>query len=236
MIFAAGLGTRLFPLTRDTPKALIEVGGTTLLERTVERLVDAGCDRIVVNVHHHAERVADALATMKCGAEIVLSWEREEPLETGGGLKQAASLLRGDRPILIHNVDVISDLDLEALLMDHEDSGAMATLAVNQRPASRLLLFDDRGLCGRQDRRSGVFEWSRSPSAGHRWCAFTGVHVVAAEVPGLLPEGGAFSIIRSYLRLSAEGGWIRDRDVTGATWLDVGTPERLEEARRRKDL
>jgi NDP-sugar pyrophosphorylase family protein len=233
MIFAAGLGTRLLPLTRDTPKALLEVGGATLLERTVERLAEAGCDRIVVNVHHHAERIAEALASMKCVAEIVLSWEREAPLETGGGLKHAAPHFRGDRPILIHNVDVISDLDLAALLQDHDASGALATLAVNQRPASRLLLFDDRGLCSRLDRRSGVSEWSRSPSAGQRWRAFTGVQAVAAELPRLLSEGGAFSIVRSYLRLSAAGGWVRDRDVTGATWLDVGTPERLESARER---
>ena len=233
MVLAAGLGTRLLPLTADRPKALIEVGGKTLLERTVSRLVEAGCDRIVVNVHHHAERVAEAAAALDSDADIVISREPDRPLETGGGVKHARDLLRGDRPVLIHNVDVISSVDLSALVTDHRHSGGLATLAVNRRPSSRQLLFDEHGLCGRQDLRSGIAEWCRIPRGTPRRVAFTGIHVVAGELPRMLSEEGAFSIIRSYLRLAASGAELRDRDVTGAEWMDVGTPDRLEAARAR---
>jgi NDP-sugar pyrophosphorylase family protein len=233
MVLAAGLGTRLLPLTADRPKALIEVGGMTLLERTVSRLAHAGCDRIVVNVHHYAERISDAVAALECDSEIVISRERDRPLETGGGLKHARGLLRGDRPVLIHNVDVISGIDLGALLGDHRESGALATLAVHRRSSSRQLRFDERGLCGRRDRSTGVSEWSRVPRGTLREAAFTGIHVVAAELPGMLTEPGAFSIIRAYLRLAASGRRIGDRDVTGVEWSDVGTHDRLEAARTR---
>lgn len=231
MIFAAGLGTRLLPITKGVPKALVEVGGVTLLERTIDRLVRAGCDRIVVNLHHHAERIRSFLAAGWPGTDILLSVEPETPLETGGGLKHAAHLLRGDRTLLLHNVDVISNVDLDALVREHEASGALATLAVNRRPASRLLVFDESGLCGRIDNRTGAEEWTREPSARQWRAGFTGIHAVSPELPGRLTEVGAFSIVRSYLRLAAAGARILPLDVTGDRWMDVGTPERLEAAR-----
>ncbi len=112
MIFAAGLGTRLGELGRDTPKALIEIAGQTMLERTARALVAAGADRIVVNVHHHAARIERYIAEHDLGATVVVSREPERPLETGGGLLHARALFRGDRPLLLHNVDVITDADL----------------------------------------------------------------------------------------------------------------------------
>ncbi len=211
MIFAAGLGTRLRPLTDRTPKALIEVGDITLLERTIERLAGAGCDRIVINVHHHAERIIEFLraggATSGLpgagegakagasgsmpkwyGAEIVVSVETGVPLETGGGLKQAAGLFRCDRTILVHNVDVISSVDLRRVARMHEESAALATLAVNRRSATRYLVFDERGLCGRVDTRTGTEEWARSPSE-HQWRAgFTGVQALS-PVMSVLDHG-----------------------------------------------
>ena len=232
MIFAAGLGTRLLPVTRRTPKALIEVGGVTLLERTIGRLVDAGCDRIVINLHHHAERISEFLAAGTwLGAQILLSEERGAPLETGGGLKRASHLFRGDRTILLHNVDVISSVDLAALVRTHHASGALATLAVNRRPASRHLVFDESGLCGRLDARSGVEEWVRAPSDRQWRAGFTGIHALSPEILTQLTEDGGFSIMLSYLRLAAAGFRILPLDVTGTFWMDVGTPERLREAR-----
>jgi NDP-sugar pyrophosphorylase family protein len=247
MIFAAGLGTRLRPLTDRTPKALVEIGGMTLLERTIERLASAGCDRIVVNLHHHAAAIEDFLRSA-CqvrgkltggvespyrwpGAGILLSMEAEAPLETGGGVKQAGSLFRGDRTILVHNVDVISSIDLIGLARAHETTGALATLAVNRRAASRYLVFDESGLCGRVDSRNGSEEWARSPSEPHWRGGFTGVHALSPHILSRLTEEGAFSIMRSYLRLAAAGARILPLDVTGACWMDVGTPERLDAAR-----
>lgn len=248
MIFAAGLGTRLLPVTNRTPKALIEVGGMTLLERTVERLANSGCDRIVVNLHHHADRIA-AFVEVECaangdatgeagapfrwhGAEIVLSFEEGTPLETGGGLKNARSLFRGDRTILLHNVDVLSTVNLVGLARSHDEAHALATLAVNRRTASRYLVFDDSGLCGRVDTRDGTEEWARKPSRSPWRAGFTGIQAVSPGILGQLAEEGAFSITRTYLRLAAAGSRVLAHDVTGARWMDVGTPERLDSARQ----
>ena len=232
MIFAAGLGTRLLPLTKHTPKALVEIGGVTLLERTLGRLVEAGCDRVVINLHHHAELVSDFLATRRPAAEVLVSVEPDGALETGGGLKWARRLFRGDRTILLHNVDVLSTIDLVVLAREHEVSGALATLAVNRRPASRHLVFDESGLCGRIDTRTGSEEWARAPSAQQWRAGFTGIHALSPGILERLTEEGAFSIVRSYLRLAAEGVRIEPYDVTGDRWMDVGTPERLCIARQ----
>ncbi len=248
MIFAAGLGTRLLPLTKRTPKALVEIGGVTLLERTIDRLVNAGCDRIVVNLHHHAERISDFLAAASTvggkgagevgspyswsGADILLSAEPGGALETGGGLRKARHLFRGDRTILLHNVDVISTIDLAVLVHEHEASGALATLAVNRRPASRHLVFDEDGLCGRIDSRTGAEEWARAASDLQWRAGFTGIHALSPGILERLTEDGAFSIMRSYLRLAAAGARILPHDVTGQSWMDVGTPERLDTARQ----
>ncbi|MDP2470778.1 MAG: sugar phosphate nucleotidyltransferase [Candidatus Palauibacterales bacterium] len=249
MIFAAGLGTRLYPLTRDTPKALIELGAATLLEIALDRLTEAGCTRIVVNVHHHADRIVEFFeracpegpgATGEPdspwswrGAWVLISHEPDGPLETGGGLLHAAGLFRGDRTILLHNVDVISDIDLTALAREHEASGKIATLAVNRRPSGRLLVFDEDGLCGRVDSRTGVEEWARRPSNAEWRAAFTGVHAVSPRILGRLADRGVFSIVRSYLRLAAAGAGVMPFDVSGAAWMDVGTPGRLDAATRR---
>jgi len=254
MILAAGLGTRLEPLTARTPKALIDVGGLTLLERTIARLASASCDRIVINVHHHADRISEFLRGGPAarerpgggeagtagrdgsmpewfGARIVVSVETDGPLETGGGLKHAAGLFRGDRTILVHNVDVISSVDIARLVRAHEERAALATLAVSRRPATRYLVFDESGLCGRVDTRTGTEQWARQ-SSGPRWQAgFTGIHALSPAILDQLTEAGRFSIMEPYLRLAATGARILPHDVTGTTWFDVGTPERLEAAR-----
>lgn len=252
MVFAAGLGTRLRPLTDDLPKALIRVGGTTVLERTVRRLAGAGAERIVVNAHHHlplVEREVGRLAALGLrtddgsgpAVDLRLSPEPARPLETGGGLRHAASLFHGDRPILLHNVDVVSEVDLRALAAAHERAGRaggprpappLATLAVHDRRTSRQLLFDAAGLYGRRHVASGRTEIAREPHGPRRALGFAGLHVVAGRLPGLLPDEEVFSITDAYLRLAARGERIAAHDVSGAAWWEIGTPERLVEARR----
>ena len=232
MILAAGLGTRLRPLTDHTPKALITVAGVPMLERVARRLVAAGVDRLIINVHHHADQVVDFVGRRSgFGVDVRISHEPDGPLETGGGLRHARPHFRGG-PFLLHNVDVITDVDLRAMLRAHEEAGALATLAVQDRPARRFLRFDDAGLQARVNRDTDTVDTAR-PVHGHpRDRAFAGMHVVSEEIFDLLSEDGAFSILVPYLRLSGRGHRILPYDITGALWLEVGDPDRLEAARR----
>jgi NDP-sugar pyrophosphorylase family protein len=236
LIFAAGRGTRLGPIGQSTPKALLEVGGRTMLERTVRRLAEAGADRIVVNVHHRAGRIERVLAEHDLGAEVLLSHEPERPLETGGGLLHARELFRRDRPILLHNVDVITDADLSAMVGAHQRSGALVTLAVNGRESTRALLFDEAGLFGREDRREGVRrDEGRPPRGAARAWAFAGIHVCSPELLDLITERGVFSIVTTYLRLAGEGRAILPWVLPPGLWLEIGSLERLEAARAALD-
>jgi len=231
LILAAGLGTRLGAIGEHTPKALIEVGGITMLERTATRLVEAGADRLIVNVHHHADRIARFVETHDLGAEVVLSVEPERPLETGGGMVHARTLFRRNAPFFMHNVDVITDADLTTMMAVHEQRGALATLAVSHRQTSRHLLFDEGGLFGRSDARSAIRIEVRAPAGPAHALAFAGIHVASPELLELTAERGAFSILEPYLRLAGMGHRIDAFSIEGAMWLEIGTPERLEEAR-----
>ncbi|MFW5947716.1 MAG: nucleotidyltransferase family protein [Gemmatimonadota bacterium] len=232
MILAAGLGTRLRPLTDRVPKALVPVGGVPVLERIARRLVAAGVDRLIINVHHHADRIVDFVEGRDgFGVDVRISRE-PEPLETGGGLLHARSHFRGDGPFLLHNVDVITTLDLAAMVRAHAGSGALATLAVHDRPAGRYLRFDADGLQARVDRRDGSVDTARPPRGPTRDRAFAGVHVLSPSIFGLVTERGAFSIIRPYLRLAGSGHAIAPYEMGEALWLEIGTPERLARARR----
>ncbi len=231
-VLAAGLGTRLLPLTERTPKALVEVGGLPLLQHVAARLVEAGATRLVVNVCAHAEQVEAFLARTDLGAPVRVSREPGGPYETGGGLWAARALFRGDRPILLHNVDVLSDLPLEALLEAHRAGGALATLAVMDRPSARRLRFDRHGLQGRADERAGLLEEARPPVGEVAALAFAGVHVVAPDVPARITERGSFSILAPYLRWAASGERLLPFRVDGCRWIDVGRPADLERARR----
>lgn len=233
MVLAAGFGRRLRPLTEETPKALVSVGGLTQLERTLRALERAGADRIVINTHHHADQLEAAISEREGIATLVVSREEPRPLETGGGLQTARELFRRDRPILVHNVDVITGIDLAELVSAHISGGALATLAVQERAASRYLLFDDGGLQGRLNVRSGEREEVRELRGPLARLAFTGVHVMEPGVFDRMTEHGAFSIIDCYLRLAGEGARIRGHDVGETEWYEIGTPERLAAARAR---
>lgn len=235
MILAAGRGSRLGELGARTPKALLRVGGTTLLERTLARLASAGADRIIVNVHHHADRIEAVLVELAPRFErtdILVSSEPDQPLETGGGLVHAAPLFRRDAPFFLHNVDVVSDCDLQSLYEAHGRQDCLATLAVHERRATRELLFDAVGLLGRWDLRTGRKQVGRPPAGPVLHRAFTGIHVISPRIFEHLEPAGAFSIIDAYLRLVERGHVVRPHDISGSMWLEVGTPERLEAARR----
>ena len=206
MVLAAGLGTRLRPLTNDRPKALVQVAGRTLLEIVLSRLKAFGVNEVIVNVHHFADMVVEYLAAQQYfGMRIEISRE-EELLDTGGGLKKAAWFFQEgsskDEPFYLHNVDVISTIDLRRMVEFHRSSRALATLAVQDRETSRYLLFNDADeLCGRRAGRDGAVESVRAASQTAAR-AFSGVHVISPRVLGMLSEAGAFSIVTSYLRLA----------------------------------
>ena len=231
MIFAAGRGTRLGALGESTPKALIEIAGRTMLEHVVGRLRAAGAQRVVVNVHHHGETIERFVAAHDLGVEILVSREPEGPLETGGGLLAARGLFRREGPILLHNVDVLTDADLGALVAAHRGGGALATLAVAERETQRYLLFDDDGLCGREDRRHGARQECRPPRGAVRALAFAGVHVIAPELLDLISERGVFPIVEVYLRLAGQGRTVAPWRLGDAMWLEIGNLERLAAAR-----
>ena len=233
MIFAAGLGTRLRPLTDTRPKALVSVGGRPLLWHVLTKLSAAGYERVVVNVHHMADQIEDYLRVNDFGLDVAVSDERAQLLETGGGIKHARHLFDEDSPVLIHNVDIVSDIDLAALLAKAEDAGD-ATLAISRRESKsgRYLLFDcDHRLVGWTNERTGEV---RSPyndalDRAALKAPFAGIHVLH---PSLLPLMDAwpqkFSIIDFYLDICSARevcGYLSDFNL-----LDVGKIDSLDAA------
>lgn len=237
MVLAAGLGTRLLPLTIDRPKALVEVAGRTMLELTLTRLKSCGIVDVIINTHHFADMVANYLAAhQNFGMHIAISRE-QVLLDTGGGLKQAAHFFldpRGDNdePFLLHNVDVLSNIDFQLMLRRHRATGALATLAVQDRPTSRYLLFDESGrLCGRRSGINGPAEFVRDIRDGHAIArAFSGIHIISPRIFSLISEESAFSIIPAYLRLAAAGEPIYAFSADQYYWRDLGRPEQIAEA------
>jgi NDP-sugar pyrophosphorylase family protein len=241
MILAAGLGTRLKPLTDDRPKALVDLDGQTLLEITLHRLRSVGIEDVVVNTHHFAGSVVEYLrAHQNFGMNITVSLEKDL-LDTGGGLLHAAPfLLRNggnSEPFLVHNVDVLSTIDLQAMIHVHVERDALATLAVQPRESSRQLLFDEAGrLCGRSTTQSSgpdVVELVTStvqPAESFLPLAFAGVHVISPRIFSRMTEQGAFSVIPTYLRLAALGENIQAYGIGDAYWRDLGKPQSLIDA------
>jgi mannose-1-phosphate guanylyltransferase len=239
MILAAGLGTRLRPLTNDRPKALVEIAGRTLLEISLTRLHDFGIREVVVNVHHFADLVIAYLkANDNFGMRIEVSRE-DTLLDTGGGLKKAAWFFLEDsglidQPFILHNVDVVSTIDLRRMVQFHTEHRALATMAVQDRETSRYLLFDEHlQLCGRQAGRDGEAELVRT-SPRTEALAFSGIHVISPRLLDIMTEAGAFSIISTYLRLAAQGERVLAFRANEYYWRDLGRPENVAQAE--KDL
>jgi NDP-sugar pyrophosphorylase family protein len=231
MIFAAGLGTRLRPLTDHRPKALVQIAGQTLFEITLRRLREIGVHEVIVNAHHFADMVIDYLdKNGSFGMRIEISRE-DELLDTGGGLKKASWFFvenGSDDPFLVHNVDVLSTIDFQRMLQFHRDHDALATLAVQRRATSRYLMFDKNGELRGRGRRGEI----HSPGSAFEALAFSGVHVVSPRMLSMMTEQGAFSIIDTYVRLAAQGERILAFRADDYYWRDLGKPENLEQAEK----
>lgn len=233
MILAAGLGSRLRPLTDSCPKALIEIEGTPMLEIVARRLITFGVREIVINVHHLAEQVIDFLKS-RANFEIHIEISHEQQLlDTGGGLKQVARFFDDNEPFLLHNVDVLSTVDFSQLTDSHRHSGALATLLAAGRPSRRYFLFDQKNrLCGWES-VAGNKRIMAIPEAGEvRQLAFNGIHVISPRIFPLMNETGVFSINAPYLRLAAQGEIIQACLPGSYYWRDIGKMEQLETIRQ----
>ncbi len=234
MILAAGLGTRLGTLTANRPKALVELNGKPLLAGVIERLKAAGFNDIIINVHHFADQIIDYLSANKQpGVQITISDERDRLLDTGGGINKAAWFFNDGKPFLVHNVDIISNLDLQALYRHHINTQALATLACKQRTSSRYFLFDEQQhLCGWENATTGEQKIARPAATMHRM-AFSGIHVIHPSIFQKITQPGAFSIVDTYLQL-APNNPVNCFDVGTADITDVGKPEQLQQIRSNK--
>ncbi|MDR2129916.1 MAG: nucleotidyltransferase family protein [Odoribacteraceae bacterium] len=227
MIFAAGLGTRLRAFTGDRPKALVEVGGKPLLHHVIERLNTAGVQRLVINVHHFASQIEEFLrARDNFGLDVHLSDERDQLLDTGGGLLKARGLFLPALPVLLHNVDILSDVDLNALVQEHERGGARATLVVQPVATARVLRFDASNLLtGWENRTTGEQKIARPRFQQSAAYSFCGIQVVSPAYLRAIQHRGVFSIIDEHL-VQARCHDIRAFLHRG-TCLDMGTPEAI---------
>ncbi len=230
MIFAAGLGTRLKPWTDHHPKALAPVNGKPLLQRNIEYLKTFGIAHIIINVHHFAGQVIDFLkAHDHFNCNIIISHEKEEPLETGGGLKKAAWFLQPHDPFFVINADILTNLNIKAMLAFHQQRRPLVTLAVTARSASRAFLFTEQNqLCGWRNNASGEKKISIA-DAENTPKAFSGIHIIDPAIFALITEEGKFSLVDLYLRLSARHAII-GYDHSGDILIDVGKPEAIEQA------
>ncbi|MDP2889605.1 MAG: nucleotidyltransferase family protein [Bacteroidota bacterium] len=233
LIFAAGLGTRLKEHTSDKPKALVQLAGKPLLQHAIEKLISHQITDITINVFHFADQVISFLENHSfTGMQIHISDEREELLDTGGGLKNAEEYLAGNEPILIYNVDVISNLDLNLLERHHLTLGSLATLVVRQRDTSRYLMFDQQlQLAGWKNFSNGETKISRVDKFDNSIpYAFSGIQIVQPEIFRLITETGKFPIMDLYLRL-AQTESIYGFVDTSTVWMDLGKPDQLKMAK-----
>lgn len=227
MVFAAGLGSRLGAFTADRPKALVEVEGRPLIDHVFERLRHSGVTAVIVNVHHFADQVEAWLEANECGLEVAISRE-PDLLDTGAGLKKAASFFEGEDHFLVHNVDVLSEIDLAGLVREHESSGALASLAVQTRKASRYLMIDLADtVCGRRLGEDGEIDLRREPFGELEPVGFCGIQVLSTEFLDRMPPVSRYSITDTYLDLTGAACDIRALRVDGARWRDCGRPEDL---------
>jgi len=231
MILAAGLGTRLKPLTDTIPKAMVPLLGKPLIYYAVEKLIAAGVTKIIINVHHFPEVIIEYVEkNNKFGIDIVFSNE-ETLLDTGGGLKHASWFFDDGQPFILHNVDVLSRIDLSDMLRYHRQKKSMATLAVRERKTSRYFLFNQESqLVGWQCLETGEKEIVTPVSQIQNNLSFMGIHILSPEIFPLLPGENIFSIIKAYLDLAKKGhritGYRNDVDF----WIDLGKEENLRQA------
>jgi N-acetyl-alpha-D-muramate 1-phosphate uridylyltransferase len=237
MIFAAGLGTRLKPLTDQCPKALIKLQGKTLLEHNIELLINIGVNHIVINVHHFAPMMKEFIMGLNYpGVRFSISDESEKLLDTGGGLKKAHSLFQSKTPVIVVNVDIISNVNLAEIYAYHIEKNALATLAIRNRESSRYLLFDNNmQLAGWQNLKTNETILTSNQTYGLKQFAFSGIQIISSGFFDLLPEKDIFSIIEVYLALAGNkniNGFVHNNGF----WYDIGSVQKLEYAKKNLGL
>lgn len=231
MILAAGLGTRLKPFTDKRPKALAIVNGKTILQRNIEYLASFGIKEVIVNVHHFANQIVDLIkGNNGFGSNITFSDETNEVLETGGGIKKAEWFFEKDKdPFVVMNVDVLTDMNLKKMILEHQRNYPVATLAVTSRKTSRYFLFDEKNyLCGWENEKTGEKKISRN-SEKYFQKAFSGIHVISPKIFPLIRMRGKFSMVDVYLEL-AKTPIITAFDHSNSEFIDVGKPESILKA------
>ncbi len=232
MLFAAGLGTRLKPLTNDKPKALIEVNGMTMLHIALRKLENAGISKTVVNVHHFSELVMEEIIRFKSDKmEVIVSDESDQLLDTGGGLLKARPLFDANSPVLLYNVDIVTTANLKDFIAFHHSYDGLVSLMIKKRPTSRHLLFNEHiELAGWENLKTGEKIITKDTS-NYKGFGFQGIHIIEPRIFDLIIESGKFPIIELYLRLSREHtlmGYESRNDL----WFDIGTPEKFETTRK----
>lgn len=232
MILAAGLGTRLRPLTESVPKALVEVHGRPILDIIIRQLKRYGFNDIIVNIHHHYDQIIDFLnANNNFDINIQISDEKDQILDTGGGIKKASWFLKGKDPFLVHNVDVISDINLKNIYDFHCLHKPLATLAVKDKGSTRSLIFDGSyRLGGWENSDTGESKLiSRVNNMDITRIGFCGIHVIDPSIFQYMEDEAKFSIITTYMNLASEY-LIYGYPVEGSLWIDIGSFEKLEYA------
>ena len=230
MILAAGLGTRLKPLTDNKPKALVELAGKTLLEHSIEKLVAAGVSDIIINVHHFHEMMKNFIQSLNYnGVSLSISDEKEILLDTGGGLWKAKDFFNDGQPFILYNVDIISDIDLIDFYKEHKKSESIATLAVTIRTAVRTFLWEDNKLCGWRNNNTGEEIISNNARKEFLQMAFSGIHCINPQIFELYNADGVFSIKDVYLKIAKEQN-IAAYLHNAENWYDTGTVENLRKA------
>jgi NDP-sugar pyrophosphorylase family protein len=228
MILAAGLGTRLKPITEEKPKALVEINGKTLLEITIRKLINNDFRKIIINVHHFADKVKEFLHKNTFAADIIISDETNLLLDTGGGIKHAQKFF-DDSPILVYNVDIISNLNLKEFYQFHLSDDALASLVVSNRDSNRYLLFNDNNiLCGWQDIKKDQKIIARDEPDLKQF-AFNGIHILNPRIIKLFPQEKVFSVVKAYLKI-AETDDIHAYINNDIKWIDVGKLDSLQKA------
>lgn len=230
MILAAGYGTRLRPLTNEKPKALIEINGRPLLELIIVKLIAHGVNAIIINTHHFSEQIEEFLHRHRYfGIHFKLSYE-PEILGTGGGLINVKHFLEGTDPFILHNVDILSTIDLDVMYQYHQRNKALATLAVQQRNSSRTFIVDDRNfVCGHHDTDNQRIHLRREPSGSSRLMAFCGIHIISPELFRKTSATGRCSIVDIYLELIGQGEPVVAFPADQFYWRDIGRLETLNQ-------
>ncbi|MEJ2543222.1 MAG: nucleotidyltransferase family protein [Calditrichaceae bacterium] len=230
MILAAGLGTRLRPITDSVPKALVKIKEKTLLELVINRLKESGINEIIINVFHFADQIIQFIKD-KNYFDIEIKISREiNLLDTGGGLKKAAWYFDNNEPFLLHNVDVLSNVDFNQLLHFHNENKAVATLATRNRKTSRYFLADSENiLCGWESVQVNERKMVRQPLGELTKVSFMGIHIISPELLSYLPPEEKFSIVDAYLKI-ANHHIIKAIPCDTNRWLDLGKPEQLSQA------